>query len=85
MKITFRNGIDGHQVQLLASETLEASGGVNPHGTDSNFHYDTWTLADGVQTVDTHEYIEARYWQVNNSPEPPDVSIIAGWKAFIHL
>ena len=52
------------------------------NGTDESLHWDLWTLAAGEQTVVSHEYIEARYWQVMHSPEAPSAEQIAGWKTW---
>jgi hypothetical protein len=68
--------------QVIASELLSPDGHVEPNGTDTSFHFDVWTLSDGPQSLNQHEYIEARYWQVEGAPEPPSRSTIMGWKTW---
>jgi hypothetical protein len=82
VNVTFKDGVAGHQVSVRASEVLLPSGAVQAHGTDESFHYNRWTLADGAQAVVSHEYVEARWWQVGNAPEPPGASNIMGWKTW---
>ena len=71
INVTFRNGSNGQQVRVTASELLLPSGVVQANGTDESLHSDLWTLATGEQTIVTHEYIEARFWQISGAPEPP--------------
>ena len=51
-------------------------------GTDESVHADQWTLAAGEQTVVSHEYIVARFWQVIGAPEPPSPDSVRGWKVW---
>ena len=93
INITFRNGVAGQAVAVVASELLVGMNGphggaagptgmVQPNGTDESVHYDRWTLTAGPQTVVSHEYIVSRFWQVVNAPEPPSASAIHGWKVW---
>lgn len=90
LNITFRHGAAGQRVTVIASELLvgmngfhEWSGAVQPNGTDESVHYDQWTLASArEQTIVTHEYIVARFWQVIGAPEPPSADSIQGWKVW---
>ena len=83
INITFRHGMAGQQVYVLASETRTPTGEILPNGSDTSFHFDVWSLASlSEQTVVSHEYIEARYWQIVGAPEPPSVSSVAGWKTW---
>ena len=92
INITFSNASAGHVVHVAASELLigmnnlrSRTGAVEANGTDESLHYDEWILREGRQTVVSHEYIVARFWQVQNSPEPPSASTIAGWKVWYPL
>ena len=51
-------------------------------GTDESVHVDHWTLVAGEQTVVSHEYIVARFWQVVGAPEPPSSETVRGWKVW---
>lgn len=51
-------------------------------GTDESVHVDQWTLATGEQTVVSHEYIVARFWQVIGAPDPPSPESVRGWKVW---
>lgn len=82
INVTFKAGVAGHQVTVMASETLLPSGAVMANGSDTSLHCDLWTLTTGEQTVVSHEYIEARYWQVMHSPEAPSAELVAGWKTW---
>lgn len=94
INITFRKSAAGHVVSVIASELLVGMNGgvghpltgeVQKNGTDESVHYDQWILMAGQQTVVSHEYIVARFWQVNNAPEPPSDSIVQGWKVWYPL
>jgi alpha-L-rhamnosidase len=87
LNATFANGTDGGQVTIFAGETLHTDGTVkwwedNLNDTD---YRDVWTLRDGRQTITSHEYKEARYWQVCNAPEPPTHALIGGWRVWFPL
>ena len=84
---TFANGKDGQQVTVFAGETLNLDGTVKwweDNLNDTNYR-DVWTLRDGQQTITSHEYKEARYWQVCNAPEPPTQALICGWRVWFPL
>lgn len=92
INITFSDAPAGHVVRIMASELMVGmngmrprTGAVQPNGTDESVHYDEWLLRAGAQTVVSHEYIVARFWQVINAPELPSASVIRGWKAWYPL
>lgn len=82
LNATFTNGRDGQQVSVFAGETLYPDGRVKwwEDNLNDTQYRDVWTLREGAQTVTSHEYKEARYWQVCNAPEPPIQARICGWR-----
>ena len=94
LNITFASARAGQQVAVIASELLAGmndgvgaplTGAVQPNGTDQSVHYDVWELANGElgpQTVVSHEYVVARFWQVMGAPDPPSAAAVVGWKAW---
>eukprot|EP01052_Picozoa_sp_SAG31_P028843 SAG31_NODE_2819_length_5041_cov_10.089235_4_plen_447_part_00 len=81
---TFEQGQSGQHVTVFAGETLQPDGSVKwweDNLNDTEYH-DVWTLRDGTQTIVSHEYKEARYWQICNAPEPPTHARICGWRVW---
>jgi alpha-L-rhamnosidase len=88
INVTFAAGVHNLKVIVSASEELNESTsyrtikGVNNAADDGSLHRDVWTLREGRQTVLSREYIEARYWQIENAPEPPTHSVLNGWRVW---
>ena len=40
---------------------------------------EVWTLRDGEQTVQTHEYTVLRYARFEHAPEPPSLEKVRAW------
>jgi hypothetical protein len=87
LNVTFAEGRAGQKVSVFAGETLHPDGTVKwqeDNLNDTEYH-DVWTLRDGRQTVVSHEYKEARYWQICNAPEPPTHALVRGWRVWFPM
>ena len=87
LNATFAGGRAGQQVTVYAGETLHPDGTVKWREDNLNdtAYRDVWTLRTGQQTITSHEYKEARYWQVCNAPEPPTHALIGGWRVWFPM
>jgi hypothetical protein len=87
LNVTFAAGQAGQQVTVYAGETLYADGSVKwwEDNLNDTEYRDVWTLREGRQTITSHEYKEARYWQVCNAPEPPTHALVGGWRVWFPM
>ena len=66
-------------VTVRLGETLNADGTVKVPMYTGNIFEDVWTLRPGQQTVVQHEYMEFRWAEIINAPEPIDLNSVGGW------
>jgi alpha-L-rhamnosidase len=73
-------GSAGQVLELGLGEELSGTNTVmyNPLRTGNVFR-NYWTLRDGAQTIEHHEYLEFRYGEVLDSPQPLDADDIKAW------
>ena len=84
---TFARGKAGQQVTVFAGEVLYSDGSVKWW---EDFLNDTeyravYTLREGEQTIESHEFKEARYWQVCGAPELPTHAKVRGWRVWFPM
>jgi alpha-L-rhamnosidase len=87
LNATFTSSEAGWAVTIFAGETLYADGTVKwwEDNLNDTQYRDVWTLRAGRQTIVSHEFKEARYWQICNAPHPPSHDTICGWRVWFPM
>eukprot|EP00039_Didymoeca_costata_P005722 m.83920 g.83920 ORF g.83920 m.83920 type:complete len:1143 (-) comp12945_c1_seq2:86-3514(-) len=71
LKVTFEDGVNGTVVNAGVGEEYLPSGQVMTEMRTGNNYNDKWTLKDGVNHFEHHEYMEFRYIQISVQLPPP--------------
>ena len=78
--MTISGAIAGSSLRVFGSEELLSNRTVKRHGTSSNINDVTWLLGQGWSRIVTHEYFEARYWQLESSAFEQGLEVaVAAW------
>ncbi len=56
-------------MRAFSGEEVNEDGSVRWQGTSQNVNNMTWTMRAGRNRVVVHEYMEARYWQLEGVSE----------------
>ena len=84
VNLSFAGGSAGQQVTVRLGEQLLVNGSVKYHSESNNvWDCGDWTLSGKPGHVDNfvpHEYVEFRWAEVINAPEPPSHTRISGWQ-----